>query len=85
MRADRSGTIKGLYAAGNCLGQRYGVGYSTPSAGNSIGMAMTHGRVAGKIMAACGRSDKYVRRNNVSNRKKNIDRRQFLRARESVL
>ena len=52
MRADRSGTIKGLYAAGNCLGQRYGVGYSTPSAGNSIGMAMTHGRVAGKIMAA---------------------------------
>lgn len=52
MRADRSGTIKGLYAAGNCLGQRYGVGYSTPSAGNSIGMAMTHGRVVGKVLAA---------------------------------
>jgi len=44
--------IKGLYAAGNCLGQRYGNGYSTPTAGNSIGMAMTHGRVAGKIVAA---------------------------------
>jgi hypothetical protein len=52
MKADRSGPIKGLYAAGNCLGQRYGMGYSTPSAGNSMGMAMTHGRVAGKIIAA---------------------------------
>jgi succinate dehydrogenase/fumarate reductase flavoprotein subunit len=52
MKLDRSAPIKGLYAAGNCLGQRYGVGYATPSAGNSIGMAMTHGRVAGKILAA---------------------------------
>lgn len=52
MKADRSGVIKGLYAAGNCLGQRYGVGYSTPTAGNSVGMAMTHGRVLGKIAAA---------------------------------
>jgi succinate dehydrogenase/fumarate reductase flavoprotein subunit len=51
MKADRSATIKGLYAAGNTLGQRYGMGYSTPSAGNSMGMAMTHGRVAGKIIA----------------------------------
>jgi succinate dehydrogenase/fumarate reductase flavoprotein subunit len=51
MKADRSGPIKGLYAAGNTLGQRYGVGYSTPSAGNSMGMAMTHGRMAGKIIA----------------------------------
>jgi succinate dehydrogenase/fumarate reductase flavoprotein subunit len=52
MKADRSGPITGLYATGNCLGQRYGNGYSTPSAGNSMGMAMTHGRVAGKIIAA---------------------------------
>lgn len=52
MKADRSAPIKGLYAAGNTLGQRYGTGYSTPSAGNSMGMAMTHGRMAGKIMAA---------------------------------
>jgi succinate dehydrogenase/fumarate reductase flavoprotein subunit len=52
MKADRTGPIKGLYAAGNCLGQRYGMGYSTPSAGNSMGMAMTHGRVVGKIVAA---------------------------------
>ena len=44
--------IKGLYAAGNCLGGRYGFGYSTPFAGNSVGMAMTHGYMAGKIMAA---------------------------------
>lgn len=40
--------IKGLYACGNSLGGRYGLGYSTPSAGNSIGMAMTHGRIAGQ-------------------------------------
>lgn len=40
--------IKGLYAAGNCLGGRYGNGYSTPSAGNSIGFAGTHGRLAGQ-------------------------------------
>lgn len=52
MKADRSGPIKGLYAAGNTLGQRYGMGYSTPSAGNSMGMAMTHGRMAGKIIAS---------------------------------
>ncbi len=39
--------IKGLYAAGNCLGGRYGFGYSTPFAGNSVGMAMTHGWTAG--------------------------------------
>lgn len=43
--------IKGLYAAGNCLGGRYGFGYSTPFAGNSIGMAMTHGWLAGKTVA----------------------------------
>lgn len=42
--------IKGLWAAGNCLGERYGNSYATPFAGNSIGMAMTHGRVAGKLI-----------------------------------
>jgi succinate dehydrogenase/fumarate reductase flavoprotein subunit len=41
--------IPGLWAAGNCLGGRYGNGYATPMAGNSIGMALTHGRVAGKV------------------------------------
>lgn len=41
--------IPGLWAAGNCLGGRYGNSYATPFAGNSIGMAMTHGRVAGKL------------------------------------
>lgn len=39
--------IEGLYAAGNCLGGRYGFGYSTPFAGNSVGMALTHGWIAG--------------------------------------
>jgi len=43
--------IKGLFACGNTLGGRYGLGYSTPFAGNSIGMAMTHGWMAGKFAA----------------------------------
>lgn len=43
--------IKGLYVAGNTLGGRYGVGYCTPCAGNSIGMAQTHGYVLGKYLA----------------------------------
>jgi hypothetical protein len=41
--------IKGLFVCGNTLGGRYGLGYSTPFAGNSIGMAMTHGWMAGKF------------------------------------
>lgn len=44
--------IGNLYAAGNCLGGRYGLGYSTPMAGNSVGMAMTHGWLAGHT---CGK------------------------------
>ena len=44
--------IKGLYAAGNSLGCRWGGGYSAPVAGSSIGFAMTHGRVLGKYLAA---------------------------------
>ena len=51
MRNDNS-LIKGLYAVGNSLGGRYGLGYSCPSAGNSIGMATTHGWLAGQIVAA---------------------------------
>ena len=51
MRNDNS-VIKGLYAVGNSLGGRYGLGYSCPSAGNSIGMATTHGWCAGQIVAA---------------------------------
>lgn len=42
--------IKGLYVAGNCLGGRYGMAYVTPYAGNSVGMALTHGWMAGKII-----------------------------------
>lgn len=49
MNASTDEPIGGLWAAGNCLGGRYGTGYATPFAGNSIGMAMTHGRVAGKL------------------------------------
>lgn len=48
---DATTPIKGLYACGNSLGGRYGLGYSTPFAGNSVGMAMTHGWVAGKNAA----------------------------------
>ncbi|MDO4546478.1 MAG: FAD-dependent oxidoreductase [Clostridia bacterium] len=43
--------IKGLYVAGNTLGGRYGTGYCTPCAGNSIGMAQTHGYVLGEYLA----------------------------------
>ncbi|MDR3307564.1 MAG: FAD-binding protein [Coriobacteriales bacterium] len=43
--------IKGLYACGNCLGGRYGMGYNTPFAGNSVGMAITHGYTAAKNIA----------------------------------
>jgi hypothetical protein len=43
--------IKGLYACGNCLGGRYGMGYNTPFAGNSVGMAITHGYTASKVIA----------------------------------
>ena len=51
LTADRSAKIPGLYAVGNSLGQRYGAIYTMPIAGNSIGMAMTHGRLAGKLVA----------------------------------
>lgn len=42
--------IKGLYTCGNSLGGRYGTGYCTPCAGTSIGMAGTHGRLAGQFV-----------------------------------
>lgn len=44
--------IKGLYVAGNCLGGRYAISYATPVAGNSLGMALTHGRLFGKHLAS---------------------------------
>ena len=51
LSSDLKTPIKGLYAVGNCLGQRFGNAYSTPAAGSSIGMALAHGYVAGKIAA----------------------------------
>lgn len=45
LKADKS-PIKGLYAVGNCCGQRYGVQYHTPTAGNSCGSALTTGYIA---------------------------------------
>ncbi|MCF0121592.1 MAG: FAD-binding protein, partial [Oscillospiraceae bacterium] len=44
--------IKGLYVAGNTLGQRFGTGYATPCAGSSIGSAMTNGFVLAEKL--CG-------------------------------
>ncbi len=44
--------IPGLYATGNCCGRRFGVQYSTPVAGVSIGIAWTLGRELGKYLAA---------------------------------
>jgi hypothetical protein len=49
--------IKGLFVCGNTLGGRYGLGYSTPFAGNSIGMALTHGWLAGKFATSIQDSD----------------------------
>lgn len=43
--------IGGLYAIGNCLGARFGNYYPTPAGGMYIGMAMTHGRVLGKVLS----------------------------------
>lgn len=44
--------IPGLYATGNCCGRRFGVQYSTPVSGVSIGIAWTLGRELGKHLAA---------------------------------
>lgn len=43
--------IPGLYATGNCCGRRFGIQYSTPVSGVSIGMAWTLGRELGKWLA----------------------------------
>lgn len=48
---DKSTPIKGLYTCGNCLGGRFGLSYVTPMAGCSVGMAQTHGWIAGKNAA----------------------------------
>ena len=44
--------IPGLYATGNCCGRRWGIQYSTPIPGVSIGMAWTLGRLCGQNAAA---------------------------------
>ena len=49
--------IKGLYVAGNTLGQRFGVNYVTPCAGSSIGAAMTNGFFLAEILGGCANRD----------------------------
>lgn len=44
--------IPGLYAAGNTCGQRYGIQYATPTAGNSCGSALTSGYCAAESVIA---------------------------------
>lgn len=44
--------IPGLYAAGNACGQRYGIQYATPTAGNSCGSALTSGYCAAESVIA---------------------------------
>lgn len=44
--------IPGLYAGGNTCGQRYGIQYSTPTAGNSCGSALTSGFCAADAVIA---------------------------------
>ena len=48
---DKNDLIKGLYVAGNSLGNRYPFDYVSVMAGNSIGQAQTHGWLAGKNAA----------------------------------
>ena len=43
--------IPGLFATGNCCGRRFGVQYSTPVSGVSIGIAWTLGRELGKYLS----------------------------------
>ena len=43
--------IPGLYAAGNCLGQRFGTAYFSPVPGVSIGCALTLGYCLGDYLA----------------------------------
>jgi succinate dehydrogenase/fumarate reductase flavoprotein subunit len=43
--------IEGLYASGNCCGNRFGFQYICPVGGVSIGMAMTMGRLVGDHIA----------------------------------
>ena len=42
--------IPGLYAVGNSCGQRYGIQYHTPTAGNSCGSAFTTGYMAAEYL-----------------------------------
>ena len=51
LKGDKS-PIPGLYAVGNSCGQRYGVQYHTPTAGNSCGSAFTTGYLAAEYLAA---------------------------------
>lgn len=50
---DSGNPIKGLYVAGNTLGQRFGISYGTPCAGSSIGSAMTNGFFLAELLAGC--------------------------------
>ena len=50
---DKGAPIRGLYVAGNTLGQRFGISYVTPCAGSSIGSAMTNGFFLAEILAGC--------------------------------
>lgn len=43
--------IPGLYATGNCSGQRFGVEYYPVMSGQSVGMAQTLGRILGNYLA----------------------------------
>ncbi len=44
--------IKGLFAAGNTAGSRFGTQYSTPVAGSSVAFAITQGKFTGEYIAS---------------------------------
>ena len=55
LKGDKS-KIPGLYGAGNTIGQRYGIQYHTPTAGNCCGMAETNGYCAAEYAVAYAKS-----------------------------
>ena len=51
INAEDDTLIEGLYAVGNCQGGRFLVDYPLAAPGISHGMAITHGKIAGEILA----------------------------------
>ncbi len=51
LAAEDDSLIEGLYAVGNCQGGRFLVDYPLAAPGISHGMAITHGKIVGELLA----------------------------------